>query len=209
MSKPWERAPEYGRRVETRYIRDRILILCEGQKTEPNYFRGFSEKIDSVALDMAGVGANTLSLVQEAIRRREEAKRKGKPYNQVWCVFDRDVFPAANFNEAFRLANTSGLRIAYSNQCFELWYFLHFHFNDAALHRDAYAEKLTTLIGRKYQKNDQGMYKYLKERQPVAIRNARKLLSRYSPCNPEKDDPSTTVHLLVEWLNEFIEDDAD
>jgi hypothetical protein len=204
MSKPWERAEGYGRREDTRVIRDRILIVCEGEKTEPNYFRKFPVDIDLVEVDIQGIGANTLSLVKDAVARRDDALRKGKPYNQVWCVFDRDVFPPGNFNEACRLARTSKIRVAYSNQCFELWYCLHFNFSDAALHRHAYAEKLTGLIGRKYQKNDTGMYDLLKDQQWAAMRNARKLLTRYVPCNPEKDDPSTTVHLLVEALNEFV-----
>jgi hypothetical protein len=61
------------------------------------------------------------------------------------------------------------------------------------------------MMGRKYQKNDTDMYDYLKDRQTDAIRNAKKLLASYNRgCNPERDDPSTKVHLLVERLNEFI-----
>jgi hypothetical protein len=41
MAKAWQRKRDYSRRVDTRSIRDRILILCEGEKTEPNYFRKF------------------------------------------------------------------------------------------------------------------------------------------------------------------------
>lgn len=204
MSKPWERAEGYGRREGTRFIRDRILIVCEGEKTEPNYFRKFPVDIDLVEVDVQGKGANTLSLVKDAVARRDDALQKGKPYNQVWCVFDRDVFPPGNFNEACRLARTSQIRVAYSNQCFELWYYLHFNFSDAALHRHAYGDKLTELLGKKYQKNDTDMYGLLKDRQWAAMRNARKLLTRYQPSNPEKDDPSTTVHQLVEALNEFV-----
>ncbi len=205
MSKPWERGGGYGRREANRFIRDRFLIVCEGAATEPNYFRAFPVQADLVEVDIKGIGANTKSLVEAAIRRKQEAHRNGKPYNQVWCVFDRDVFPAANFNEAFRLAGANGIRTAYSNQCFELWYYLHFHFIDTALHRHAYGNKLTDLIGRKYEKNDTCMYAHILNRQTTAIRNAKTLLNRYASHNPEKDDPSTTVHLLVEALNEFIE----
>ena len=209
MSKPWDRDRGYGRNEDTRRIRDRFLIVCEGAATEPNYFRSFPVKTELVEVHIEGPGANTKSLVEEAIRIKNQAMRAGKPFNQVWCVFDRDDFPAANFNEAFRLAQTNGIRTAYSNQCFELWYFLHFQFNDAALHRHAYGDKLTSLIGKKYDKTDTGMYALLEDKQGTAIRNARKLLTRYAPCNPEKDDPSTTVHFLVEALNDFIPDESE
>lgn len=207
MSRPWERESGYKRREGTRAIRDHILIVCEGEKTEPNYFLKFPVNIELVKVDVHGVGANTLSLVRDAVARQDAASRKGQPYNQVWCVFDRDEFPSGNFNEACRFARANRIQVAYSNQCFELWYFLHFNFNDTALHRHAYGEKLTEFLGKKYQKNDTEMYGLLKDRQNVAIRNARKLLARYYPCNPAKDDPSTTVHLLVDALNAFVSDD--
>jgi hypothetical protein len=208
MAKVWQRKRGYSRRVDTRYLRDRILILCEGKKTEPNYFRKFPLDVELVEIDIKGTGANTLSLVEDAIRRGQDAVSTGRPYNQIWCVFDRDSFPPGNFNRAFKVADENHVRIAYSNQCFELWYLLHYHFNDAAIKRNEYARRLTRYIGRKYRKNDENMYDLLKERQAEAIQNAKKLCNRYISCNPEKDDPSTTVHELVEALNEFISEDS-
>jgi len=48
------------------------------------------------------------------------------------------------------------------------------------------------------------MYTELIARQPQAIRNARRLLEQYTPVDPVNNDPSTTVHLLVEQLNRLI-----
>jgi hypothetical protein len=47
------------------------------------------------------------------------------------------------------------------------------------------------------------MYQQLLEQgnQALAIKHAEKLLASYDPSNPEKDNPSTTVHLLVQALN--------
>lgn len=208
MAKAWQRKSNYLRQVETRLVRDRILILCEGRKTEPNYFRKFPLNIDLVEMEVKGMGANTLSLVEEAIRLGQAAADNGRPYNQIWCVFDRDSFPAGNFNRAFEAAKRNRIRIAYSNQCFELWYLLHYDFHDAAIKRQEYARRLTKHIGRQYRKKDERMYELLQGQQADAIRNAKTLLNRYYPCNPEKDDPSTTVHVLVETLNEFIAPDS-
>jgi hypothetical protein len=63
---------------------------------------------------------------------------------------------------------------------------------------------LTKLLGYEYKKNSEKIYEELESRQSDAIRNARKLLEQYEPPNPERDNPSTTVHLLVEQLNRFV-----
>ena len=48
------------------------------------------------------------------------------------------------------------------------------------------------------------MYDDLIDKQNTAIKNAENLLKQYNPQNPAKDNPSTTVHLLVKELNRFI-----
>ena len=51
------------------------------------------------------------------------------------------------------------------------------------------------------------MYSLLKERQSDAIRNATRLLESYGTRhNPERDNPCTTVHLLVQELNRHLRD---
>lgn len=184
------------RDVDTREIRQRFLIVCEGGKTEPNYFIKF--RTNKTVINIEGLGCNTISLVTKAIELM-----KNDDYNQVWCVFDRDIFPPEIFNAAFELASRNGIKIAYSNESFELWYFLHFDYLDTALTRDDYCKRLNKYLGRKYEKNDENMYEVLLAYQPDAIRNAKILLKQYNPSNPVKDNPSTTVHLLVEELNRF------
>jgi hypothetical protein len=201
MSNPWNKS--HSRRfAETRATR-RVLILCEDSKTAPYYFQKFPFNPEDVLIEIVGAGINTDSLVREAIRRKEQAAALGQKYICIWCVFDRNSFPAQNFNEAFRLARMHGLNIAYANQCFELWYWLHFDFQQTAVSRNEYGARLSRHLGREYKKNDMTLYGELKTRQTDAIRNSKKLLSYYSPCNPERDNPSTNVHLLVEYLNQF------
>jgi len=197
-----KRLPDKGRplgrrRVNVRPLRPRFLIVCEGSKTEPNYFRRFRVNTEVVDLEVIGLGDNTLSLVQ----RTCELMRQDD-YAQVWCVFDRDSFPAERFNEALNQAQQRNIRVAYSNEAFELWYLLHFDYHDAALSRTRYQQMLTQRLGKPYRKNALDMYDLLKERQPEATRNARRLLDSYGPNhNPERDNPCTTVHQLVEELN--------
>lgn len=175
-----------------------ILIVCEGECTEPNYFKSF--RVSSAVIKIAGLGSNTLSLVRQALALKTE-----NSYDQVWVVFDRDEHRLQNFNEAFELAQKNDIRIAYSNQAFELWYLLHFHYFNTAISRQDYILKLNDLLRSKYQKNDRNMYDVLREKQKTAIQNAKKLLHTHGiECKPAAADPSTTVFLLVEMLNQYL-----
>jgi hypothetical protein len=80
----------YKRKIDSRSERDRILIVCEGEKTEPNYFRSFPVNSEVVEIVIEGTGCNTVSLVERAIQLINENSEN--PYNQVWCIFDRDFF---------------------------------------------------------------------------------------------------------------------
>ncbi|MDR3172821.1 MAG: RloB family protein [Treponema sp.] len=184
----------------TRKLR-RFLIVCEGEKTEPNYFRKFPENPEVYdRIDIHGTGYNTVSLVNEAIRLKAEAQKRKEPYIEIWCVFDKDDFPAGQFVKAIALAGRNQIKCAYSIEAFELWYMLHFNFYDAALSRDQYKEKLTEALGKTYQKNDEGMYRVLQKRQKAAIQNARRLYIRQYKRPLAEQNPVTTVFWLVERL---------
>lgn len=191
------------RKIRTRDKRKRILIVCEGEKTEPNYFRAF--KISSVRVQIEGTGKNTKSLVEHALTLKKEAVKADKPFHEVWCVFDRDSFPLQDWNDAFDLATQEGLKVAASNEAFELWYLLHFHLYGSAHSRSEYEDKLTKQLKEltgitdfKYRKNDPLMYDHLLCQQITALKNAEKLYADNFP-----DNPSTSVHLLVSQLNTY------
>lgn len=194
-----ERTRSYSaRNVNTREARERFLIVCEGEQTEPNYFRAF--RVPKEVINVVGLGDNTVRIVQEAIRLKAD-----DDFDQVWCVFDRDSFPAEHFNAAIELAKANNIEIAYSNEAFELWYLLHFNYYDAAISRRDYVEILERELGRRYEKNSKFMYEALLPRQPVAVRNAERLLNSYTPSRPAYDNPATTVHQLVIQLNRFVQ----
>jgi hypothetical protein len=192
-----------GKRRSTDRVVGRIepiqtfLIVCEGKRTEPNYFRSFRVPA-TVQVQIVGEGYNTLSLVERTVELARE-----QPYDQIWCVFDRDDFPVESFNAALRLARDKGFHVAYSNEAFELWYLLHFHFIHSGISRVAYITRLARELGHEYRKNDKHIYADLISRQPDAIRNARQLLDQYERRDPARDNPSTSVHLLVEELNKY------
>ncbi len=184
----------------------RFLIVCEGKKTEPYYFRGFRVPKDVAEIDVKGLGKTPLQLVEKALRLRSKAavKLDLNEYDQVWCVFDKDDWEDDKFNDLIEEAKNEGLDIAYSNQAFELWFLLHFHYYDYPMHRSQYEGELSKLLGRRYKKNSPDMYYRLYSKQKTAINNAEQLLELYVPRNPAKDNPSTTVHRLVKELNRFL-----
>lgn len=194
-----------------RPVKNRIwfLIICEGAETEPNYFRSFPVDKKVISLDIKGEGKTHKSLVQEAIKLKEDTEEYDPETDQIWCVFDRDKdgkkpTDKQSFKAAIQMAENNNIKIAYSNDAFELWYLLHFHYYDTAISRKDYQDMLRKLLGHEYQKNSQTIYDELKDKQIDAIKNAKRLLKQYEPPNPEGDNPSTTVYLLVETLNKFI-----
>lgn len=184
-----------------------ILIVCEGESTEPNYFDQF--EVTNIKIETRGMGCNTKKLVQYAIKAS-----KTKYYDQVWCVFDKDSFPDCNFNDAVQLAKNNNLKLAYSNESFELWYNLHFHYLDSQIGRAQYISKLNKEFKARqhlafpntYQKNNPNIYQLLKPFQNLAIRNAKKLAKSYideTTPSPALQSPVTYVYKLVEELNKW------
>lgn len=125
-----------------------------------------------------------------------------------WVVFDKDDFNK-NFDKAINEAEAKNLKVAYSNECFELWFLLHFDLITSAIDRTNYDTKLSVNLRKltknsktKYSKISKDMYSLLKHKEKDAIRNAKKLLDIHkNEKSFLKKNPSTTVHLLVENLN--------
>lgn len=191
-------------------IKFRILIVCEGAKTEVNYFEAFPVPVNSgmkVNVECEGKGMNTLSLVNEAERLDKEAKKTDKPYDFVWVVFDCDSF-TANFDNAIKRAKSLGYGVAWSNEAFELWYLLHFENRTNPMSRADYQKRLTDHIskkvkGYKYKKNDPKSFSIMTTHgsEDDAIKFAERTIKAFGDrtdfvnCNP-----GTTVHLLVKCL---------
>ena len=145
--------------------------------------------------------------VNKAISIRDADQKKKRTYDQCWVVFDKDDFPAKDFNDAIALAEKNGFKVAYSNQAFEYWFLLHFNPYKGTLHRNSYPDMLSKLAGIPYSKTEGFgaiLYNRLLHLQPHAIKNAAAVLAEMSHGNPAMEESSTTVHLLVEELNKFI-----
>ena len=199
-----------GRKQGTRAHIVKFLIVCEGEKTEPNYFRAFTERRSEVKeIKVAGCGCSTCQLIIEAKKLREKLERERMvPFDRVWLVFDKDEFK--DFNKAIEDAKKEGMNCAWSNQAFELWYVLHFQYLDTGVDRKQYIGMIEDKVRKasksktfKYKKNDVGFYQILQEHgdEDFAFKNADKLRNRHKgKSNYATHNPRTEVDLLVDEL---------
>lgn len=137
-----ERRP--ARRLPSKPVKRRILIVCEGEVTEPEYFRGFERwaRNNTVQIHIPIKRSQGLALVERATRLKcaaeSAATREAEAflaYDEVWCAFDVDDNDHRNLNEARQLAAAHGIKLAISNPCFELWLWLHFKESPGARNR--------------------------------------------------------------------------
>ncbi len=197
------------RQTKARETRKKFLIVCEGEKTEVNYFKAFTVP-KKIEVRVKGEGKNSLSLVEKAIKIIDNLKQDDS-FDQIWCVFDKDNCSKEQFNQAERLAKENNIKIAYSNEAFEIWFILHFQYLDIATSRSEYLTILTNQMKKygllneqeKYEKNREDMYEKLKPYQRTAITNAAKLIQDRDEAkkHPFDANPSTTVQELVQELN--------
>ncbi|MCK4642522.1 RloB domain-containing protein [bacterium] len=190
----------YLKKRPERNERLKILIVTQGEKTEYNYFNDLKriERLTNVSVSIKPKPKDPKKMIQAICKMNDIDS-----YDRIWCVFDIDEFTEKNIEKAISEAGEKKIKIVYSNQCFELWYLLHYHFFNTAILRKQYFSKLSKLLGNEYEKNAEDLYEKLSSKQPTAIKNAKRLLSKYASDSPFKNNPSTTVHILVEGLKKY------
>jgi hypothetical protein len=63
------------RQIKTRETRKKFLIVCEGEKTEVNYFKAFTVP-KQIEVRVKGEGKNSWSLVKKAIQIIDNLKSR-------------------------------------------------------------------------------------------------------------------------------------
>lgn len=207
---------EYLEQKEYRYY-----IFCEGQQTEPNYFNGFKRLIDDnpiykdmVLIEIEPIGGETMFVLGQAENYvRKNHIEKG----QIWCVYDKDSFPAARFDGVVTRADELNrnnpdiqYHCAWSNECIELWFILHFSFYQSNNHRSFYITYLNEEFRKrrigKYEKNMDNIFDLLVNygNPRLACRYARRLLENCGNKKPSESAPATRVYELAEELAKYL-----
>lgn len=202
------------RKIEKRDPYDLVLIVCEGSKTEPNYFRSLC---DEYQLNTANIeimpcksGNDPLSIVGFSIEKFNGNKEKD--YDRVYCVFDKDQHP--NYLEALnkikenysKKKKSIPIYAINSVPCFEYWLLLHFEetlrpYKQSQPGSKSAGTQLKSELKRYIKDYDVG-YKNIfgetKSNLNIAITRAKKIDKQQQKNNT--DNPSTKVYLLAEYL---------
>ena len=208
MVRARDRSPALGRRGPSRDPKHRLLLVCEGTKTEPLYFKYLQHAFRNrlVQVEISGEGKASVTLVKRALELRDEAERAARAqrddnlrFDEVWCVCDVDEH--RHLDQALELAAANGIRVALSNPCFELWALLHFQLQSKAIHRHDAQRLVKELLGVKEDKLlplDRLHHGYAD-----AVRRAQSLRKTAHGVGQPRRNPSTNVDELTEQIRRF------
>ena len=216
MSRKARKPERIRRRGPTRESRACVLIVCEGEKTEPNYFHALREELglNTVEVQVEGgeFGSAPISIVDTALALREERERKAArssilvEYDEVWCVIDVEApTPHDSLDRAFVKAKAQDLKLTLSNPCFEYWYLLHFERTSALMQTNRHV--MDALKGHypRYRKNDPASFRNtFSSRTEQAITHAEGVINeKHYGEDLRNCNPSTHVHRLVSRLRDI------
>lgn len=191
------------------------LIVCEGKKTEPNYFNGLKKKINEKYgnkvdvlipnIDIKGTGMNTTSLVKYT---QKTVNHANKVYGQVWVVFDKDDYNDEQFNSAIDNCNYN---VVWSNPNFELWLLAHFKKVNRYISKDGVLQELSKEFQRnglsEYAKNDVNIFDKVTSEGKLhtAIKNCEYMEELNKDGQASQRNPMTRVYKIVDGLKEYLE----
>ncbi len=165
MTKPWNVRKDDSRTANTLTT---FIIFCEDKVSEPIYFKYFETnkiKINPIK-NQRGMMDNVLRAICHChegnlFETTEDGLKLKDTNTQVWCVYDRDIdkkvtkndqnlIKDTTFNESIISALNKGIKVAWSNDSFELWVLMHFEeinpSDDDLKKRDTYYERLTRIF---------------------------------------------------------------
>lgn len=216
---PRERqAKKLARKLGNRAPYDRILIVCEGSKTEPLYFgdirQHFSLSTANINVLRSPLGTDPMQVVKGAKNLFEKGSHspyiRPRAFDTVYAVFDRDEHQ--NYHAALSYADTLDGKLKNNEKKeipfkaiasvpnFEIWLLLHFEDIRHALHRDEVITRLKQhLTG--YEKGQGGYFARTKHLLQTALDRANRLAQANTAHDGQA--PYTDVGKLVSLLSKF------
>ncbi|MDE2988503.1 MAG: RloB family protein [Chloroflexota bacterium] len=184
--------------------RPRILILCEGQKTEHVYFAALK-----VEMRLSSVRVWRPSKVRGPrglTRAADDARLNDPGLDEIWCVLDQDGREeevrqfAAWHDRTSRRRGGPRIEAVISDPCFEYWLLLHFEYTTRPFDKVGGCEQSTRMLRRHvndYRKGDRRFFESLRGLRDTAIENAERA-ARAGPS------PGTDIGRLIQRLRELV-----
>ena len=211
-----------GREGQERYRRPRklhkrLIVVCEGRKTEYFYFsslRTLLVQAELAALKvLSGRGSNPIDVVQHAIRHRDADVAEGifEEGDRVYALIDVDPHDRSKeqpLDTALQIARNSGIQVLLSNPSFEVWILCHV-LSAAEMKRsfvdpDAVNSELKKRLGfGKTELNaNHRLFEPLVKRAKDAVAVAREVRTKHfrNCADLRKANACTEVYRLVEYL---------
>ena len=200
---------ELKRREHKRAPYDKVLIVTEGKKTEPEYFNDLKKyyRIHSANIKIDGSGdSSPESVVKYGKKLYEDERSRGDAFDRVYFVFDKDTHLTYSqaLDEIKRYRRKNTFFAINSVPCFEYWLLLHFTYTTEPFKAagklsaaDAVTQKVRKHIP-DYEKSTTGLFVQLYDQLEQAKKNA--VLSIEEAGKTGTDNPSTRVHELVDYL---------
>ena len=190
----------------------RVLVVCEGSKTEPLYFEEIRRALRLPSRNIF-VTHEGVTHPRGIVDAAESLFRDGGPdfdpraFELVVTVFDRDDHDSYHDAldhmarlDARKWKNDEGTPVRFlcapTVPSFELWLLLHFQERKAALGRDEALNALKRHLPQ-YRKSAPGSFAATRERLPVALERAYRLAEH---GDVRTRNPATDLHLLVHLL---------
>lgn len=197
---------DLARKKAKRSSYEKVLIVCEGEKTEPNYFNELKDyyQLNTANIEVDGsCGSDPWSVYKHAKECFHKAKKVNDPYDKIYCVFDKDKH--TTYSQTLDAINQIKIFTAiFSVPCFEYWLLLHFIYTTKPIvsaGNKSVCDRIVDELRRyqpDYQKGDQGVFKKYMSKLKFAKTNATKALQETK--RNQTDNPSTVIHELVNYL---------
>lgn len=206
MSQRRNRTRRPARHPRTRDPKKRLLVVCEGAVTEPEYIKGFVawRRNPLVVVKIADQHGVPRTLVEAAKDARDAAAAEARThrdenlnFDEVWCVFDVDEHPRVA--DACQMARDNGIQVAVSNPCFELWLLLHFKDSPGPQSRHAVQKMLKRFLSG-FDKHVP--FEELSSKYPAAKRRAEQIQKLADVDGESLRNPTTGVYRLTTAIDD-------
>ncbi len=117
------------RRPPHRPLKTTVLLVCEGKKTERNYFDQLKRE-DAICERFSirvqrGKGGSPEAVAKYAVERKDNSNVE---YDEVWCVMDvEDANQRASLDKALTILGKNNIEACLSNPAFEVWLLVSAH----------------------------------------------------------------------------------